>query len=80
MTETISDFELSLSPGYAPKLRDASLDWLNCGINYEIGDSVPGAASTTSDLRLSADGARPVVDYTHDVRNATRRSHWTRLY
>jgi len=70
MTETISDFELSLSLGYAPKLRDAIMDWLNCDIE----------ASTINHLRLSADGARPVVDYTHDVRNATRRSHWTRLY
>jgi len=36
MPETIPDSELFLCLGYVPKLREASLDWLNCDINLEL--------------------------------------------
>ncbi len=40
MPKTITDCELLLSFGYAPKLRDASLDWLDCDDAPDIGSGV----------------------------------------
>ncbi len=40
MAETISNYEMFLSFGYVPRLREASLDWFNCDFNKEIGKGV----------------------------------------
>ena len=40
MPETMTDCELFLSLGDAPKPRDASLDWLDCDVASDIGSGV----------------------------------------
>jgi hypothetical protein len=40
MPEAIADHELFLSLNYVPRLRQASLDWMNWDDNYDIGNSV----------------------------------------
>jgi hypothetical protein len=40
MSEAIADHELFLSLKYVPRLRQASLDWLDWDDDYEIGDCV----------------------------------------